>query len=64
MNKTVKNIGVVLLFVLAVFSFLYVNYLSGNIEQEGNFLLKAELTEVEISKFLLESLKRVVFSGF
>ena len=64
MNQRVKNIGIIILFAISIFSFVYVNYLSGGLQEEGLKLINAELTDVKISKFILETLKKVSTTMF
>ena len=64
MNQRVKNIGIIILFAISIFSFVYVNYISGGLHTEGLKLLNAEMTDVKISKFILETLKKVSTSPF
>ena len=60
--KTLKVIGLVLLITLSIVSFIYLNYSPDSIilgDVSGN---SSELTDVKISKFIMESLKKVTFT--
>ena len=60
--KTLKVIGLVLLITLSIVSFIDLNYSPDSIilgDVSGN---SSELTDVKISKFIMESLKKVTFT--
>ena len=60
--KTLKIVGLVLLIAVSILSFIYLNYspesmMLGDVSNKGS-----ELTDVKISKFIMESLKKVTFT--
>ena len=61
--KTLKGIGRIALIVLAVVSFLYLNYCPES-ASAAELSFSPEMTDVKISKFIVESLKKVAFSSF
>ncbi|MDH3649928.1 MAG: hypothetical protein OEQ53_09600 [Saprospiraceae bacterium] len=59
MRKSLRAIGIIALIILSAACFLYLNYCPdvGDLELSfGN----SELTDVKISKFIVETLKKVV----
>ena len=61
--KTLKFLGVVTLIIVAALSFLYLNY-SPEVLGAGELTFDPEMTDVKISKFIVESLKKVAMSTF
>ena len=61
--KTLRYVGVALLILIAAISFLYLNYCP-EVFAAGELTLDPEMTDVEISKFIIESLKKVIVSTF
>jgi len=60
--KTLKIVGLVLLIAVSILSFIYLNYspesmMLGEVSNKGS-----ELTDVKISKFIMESIKKVTFT--
>lgn len=60
--KTLKNVGLAFLIILAALSFIYLNYCP---EAAGSneLTFDPELTDVKVSKFIFESLKKVTISS-
>ena len=64
MKKSFKISAVILLFAMSLVCFLYLNYCTGSGLDSGISASGSELTDVRISKFIFESLKKVALSGF
>ncbi len=60
--KTLRIVGMILLIIVAAASFLYLNYCPEAFS--GEFTLDPEMTDVKISKFIFESLKKVAVSTY
>jgi hypothetical protein len=63
MRKSLRKIGLIILIILSVGCFLYLNYFQG-LGEFSEFSLGSELTDVKISKFILETLKKVAINTF
>jgi len=59
--KTLKNVGIVFLIIVAALSFMYLNYCPESLTS-AELTFDPEMTDVKISKFIVESLKKVAFS--
>jgi hypothetical protein len=60
--KTLRTVGIILLIMISAACFLYLNYCP---ESYGDFSVgNSELTDVRISKFIMESLKKVALTYF
>ncbi len=64
MMKTLKVVGILLLILISALSVAYLNYCPDAFAQPGYLLDQSELTDVKISKFIVESLKKVVITTF
>ena len=60
--KTLKVIGLVLLIAMSVISFIYLNYSPESIMVSDVTSKSSELTDLKISKFIRESMKKVSFT--
>jgi hypothetical protein len=61
--KTLRIIGILLLILISAGCFVYLNYCPDSFY--GEFTLGgSELTDVKISKFIVESLKKVALSSW
>ena len=61
--KTLKFLGVMALIIVAALSFVYLNY-SPDCFGSTELTFDPEMTDVKISKFIVESLKKVAISTF
>ncbi len=61
--KTLKNVGLVFLIILAALSFLYLNYCPDT-PCVSELTFDPEMADVKVSKFIFESLKKVTLSAF
>jgi hypothetical protein len=60
--KTMRIIGIIMLIALSATCFVYLNYCP---ESYGDFAIgNSELTDIRISKFIIESLKKVALTYF
>ena len=58
--KTLRLVGILMLIIISAACFLYLNYCP---ESLGDFTVgNSELTDVKISKFIVESLKKVALT--
>lgn len=58
--KTLRLFGILLLILISAACFLYINYCP---ESLGDFAIgNSELTDIKISKFIVESLKKVALT--
>jgi len=61
--KTLKFLGVVILIIVAALSVVYLNYSPESLGA-GELTFGPEMTDVKISKFIVESLKKVAMTAF
>lgn len=59
MRKSLRTIGIIALIILSAACFLYLNYCPDVGEIELGFQ-QSEMTDVKVSKFIVETLKKVV----
>lgn len=62
MRKSLRKIGLIILIILSVGCFLYLNYFQGL--ELSEFSVGSEMTDVKISKFIVETLKKVAINTF
>lgn len=61
MKDRLKVMGIVMICLLAIFSYVYVNFIMPGTIDAATETLQSELTEIKISKFFIETLRRVQF---